>query len=104
MDKVEIKNWDDLNLKNELLRGIYGYGFEKPSEIQKKLFTPLLINKMLLHKLSLVLEKQVHSLLLHCRWLIQKAQPVKSLLLLPLVNWQFKPTMSYHRLDYILKT
>lgn len=44
MDKIEIKNWDDLNLKTELLRGIYGYGFEKPSEIQKKAIYPI-INK-----------------------------------------------------------
>ena len=30
--------WDDqtLDLKNNLLRGIYAYGFEKPSPIQKK--------------------------------------------------------------------
>lgn len=31
-----IENWDELNLKTDLLRGIYSYGFEKPSEIQKK--------------------------------------------------------------------
>lgn len=39
MDEVEfidIKTWDDMNLKTELLRGIYSYGFENPSEIQKK--------------------------------------------------------------------
>lgn len=28
--------WDDFGLKPELLRGIYTYGFENPSEIQKK--------------------------------------------------------------------
>jgi len=31
-----IENWDELNIKTELLRGIYSYGFEKPSEIQKR--------------------------------------------------------------------
>ena len=31
-----IENWDELNLKTEILRGIFSYGFEKPSEIQKK--------------------------------------------------------------------
>ena len=31
-----IENWDDLDIKPDLLRGIYAYGFEKPSEIQKK--------------------------------------------------------------------
>ena len=31
-----LNNWDDFNLKTELLRGIYNYGFEKPSNIQQK--------------------------------------------------------------------
>lgn len=30
----DIKNWDDLDLPTDLLRGIYAYGFEKPSDIQ----------------------------------------------------------------------
>jgi len=34
-DKL-IENWDELNIKSELLRGVFAYGFEKPSEIQKK--------------------------------------------------------------------
>ena len=38
---TNIKNWDDLNLKDNLLRGIYAYGFEKPSEIQKKAILPV---------------------------------------------------------------
>jgi len=40
----EIKTWDELNLKNGLLRGIYANGFENPSEIQKKAILPI-INK-----------------------------------------------------------
>jgi len=32
----EINNWDDLEISPEILRGIYSYGFEKPSPIQKK--------------------------------------------------------------------
>jgi len=32
----QIENWDDLDLKPEILRGIYSYGYEKPSDIQKK--------------------------------------------------------------------
>lgn len=31
-----IDNFDDMNLKEELLRGIYGYGFERPSAIQQR--------------------------------------------------------------------
>lgn len=35
-EETIIENWDELNLKTDLLRGIYSHGFEKPSEIQKK--------------------------------------------------------------------
>jgi translation initiation factor 4A len=41
----EIKNWDDLNLNNDLLRGIFGYGFEKPSPIQQKAIKPMILGK-----------------------------------------------------------
>ena len=37
----EIRNWDDMDLKHELLRGIFAYGFEIPSEIQKKAIIPI---------------------------------------------------------------
>ena len=39
-----IETWEDpeLDLKNELLRGIYAYGFEKPSSIQKKAVMPFI--------------------------------------------------------------
>ena len=32
----EIDNWDELNISPELLRGIYAYGLEKPSPIQRR--------------------------------------------------------------------
>jgi len=41
----EIKNWDDLEIHHNLLRGIYAYGFEKPSPIQEKAILPLLDGK-----------------------------------------------------------
>lgn len=41
----EIRSWDELNLKDELLRGIYAYGFEIPSEIQKKAILPIIFKK-----------------------------------------------------------
>jgi ATP-dependent RNA helicase len=34
--------WDSMGLKDELLRGIYSYGFEVPSEIQQKAIMPVL--------------------------------------------------------------
>jgi translation initiation factor 4A len=36
-----IDNFDNMNLKEELLRGIYAYGFEKPSAIQQRAIVPL---------------------------------------------------------------
>lgn len=41
---TKINAWDDekLNLKDELLRGIYSYGFETPSSIQKIALFPLI--------------------------------------------------------------
>lgn len=37
-----VKSWDDLDLKHELLRGIFAMGFENPSAIQKKAILPIL--------------------------------------------------------------
>ncbi|AYV82314.1 MAG: translation initiation factor 4A-III [Homavirus sp.] len=34
-------SFEDMNLKESLLRGIFGYGFEKPSEIQSKAIIPI---------------------------------------------------------------
>ena len=43
----KINSWDEekLNLKNNLLRGIYSYGFESPSSIQKLALYPLIYGK-----------------------------------------------------------
>lgn len=38
----EIKTWDELELDPNLLRGIYGYGFENPSPIQSKAIKPVI--------------------------------------------------------------
>ena len=37
----EIKSFDKMDLPSNLLRGVYGYGFEKPSEIQSKVIVPM---------------------------------------------------------------
>jgi translation initiation factor 4A len=52
-DDIEISsNWeescptfDDMNLKEDLLRGIYAYGFEKPSAIQQRAVKPVLLGR-----------------------------------------------------------
>ena len=37
----EYMTFDSMDLPLDLLRGIYGYGFEKPSEIQRKVIVPM---------------------------------------------------------------
>ena len=41
---TEIKSWDDIQMKEDILRGIYAVGFETPSPIQKQSLSPM-INK-----------------------------------------------------------
>ena len=41
----EINSWDDLDLNPNLLRGIFAYGFEKPSPIQQKAIKPIILGK-----------------------------------------------------------
>lgn len=40
-----IENWDDLACDMKLIRGIYSYGFEKPSPIQQKSIKPIVEKK-----------------------------------------------------------
>jgi translation initiation factor 4A len=42
---TELTSWEDLDAKTPLLRGIYAYGFESPSPIQKKAILPLFAKK-----------------------------------------------------------
>ena len=35
-----VDNFDDMNLREKLLRGIFAYGFEKPSAIQQRAIIP----------------------------------------------------------------
>lgn len=37
---MKIDNFDNMGLRQELLRGIYSYGFERPSTIQQKAIVP----------------------------------------------------------------
>jgi len=37
-----VDNFDNMNLKTELLRGIYAYGFERPSTIQQRAIMPVI--------------------------------------------------------------
>lgn len=37
-----VTSFDDMDLQEDLLRGIYAYGFEKPSAIQQRAVKPIL--------------------------------------------------------------
>jgi len=41
----EINTWEDSEIDNKLLRGIFSYGFEKPSVIQQKAIKPIIMGK-----------------------------------------------------------
>ncbi len=47
-NEENVKKWDDIDLKDEVLRGIYAYGFENPSDIQKKAIIPMIQKKDLI--------------------------------------------------------
>lgn len=42
---IEIDSWDELEIQPDLLRGIYTYGFENPSPIQRKAIKPIIDKK-----------------------------------------------------------
>ena len=41
-------SFDDFKLSDNLLRGIYSYGYEKPSEVQKNAILPMLSGQNLI--------------------------------------------------------
>ena len=41
----DIHHWDELEIDVSILRGIYAYGYENPSPIQKKAIKPILMGK-----------------------------------------------------------
>ena len=71
-----VDNFDDINLKESLLRGIYAYGFEKPSAIQQRVIIPCIKGMMWLLKLSQVLARQPHLLFPSCNsWRLSSRRP-----------------------------
>jgi translation initiation factor 4A len=44
----DIKEWDQLEIDENILRGIYGMGFERPSIIQQKAIIPIILKKDLI--------------------------------------------------------
>ena len=44
-DQRNVQSYDEMNLKEELLRGIYAYGMEKPSPIQQRVILPIVTSE-----------------------------------------------------------
>ncbi len=42
-----VEQFDQMNLREPLLRGIYGYGFERPSAIQQRAIKPCILGLFL---------------------------------------------------------
>lgn len=40
--EMEVDKFDDMSLKEEVLRGIYAFGFKEPSPIQQKAILPII--------------------------------------------------------------
>ena len=55
-------NFDDMELREELLRGIYAYGFEKPSAIQQRAIIPCIKGEICLFDLILYVHSTIFQL------------------------------------------
>lgn len=44
-DVAAITSFDEMGIKDDLLRGIYNYGFEKPSAIQQRAVLPIITGR-----------------------------------------------------------
>lgn len=51
--ELEVNKFDDMGLKESVLRGIYGYGFKDPSPIQQKGILPVIQGKDTIAQVSL---------------------------------------------------
>lgn len=75
-----IDNFDDMSLKEELLRGIYGYGFERPSAIQQRAILPCVRGRDVIAQaqsgtgktatFSIAILQQIDTSILDCQALI----------------------------------
>lgn len=50
---LEVNKFDDMGLREEVLRGIYGYGYKDPSPIQMKGILPLIQGKDTIAQVSI---------------------------------------------------
>jgi hypothetical protein len=53
-----VESFDDMGLKEDVLRGIYGYGFVKPSPIQQKGILPVIQGKDTIAQVNFILNNK----------------------------------------------
>lgn len=65
--KEIVDSFDDMNLREALLRGIYAYGFEKPSAIQQRAILPCIKGRYDFYGMSdfvtRMLDRFIHTLI-----------------------------------------
>merc|ERR1719219_1692068 len=77
------ENFDDMVLREDLLRGIYGYGFEKPSSIQQRAIVPCIKGHDVIAQAQSGTGKTATFAISLLEQLDQKAHGVQSLVLAP---------------------
>lgn len=58
-----VMEFDDMHLRQDLLRGVYGYGYEKPSPIQQRAIVPITQGNFLLSDTT-ASKRSVHAFIL----------------------------------------
>lgn len=68
---TEVRTFEELNLSDEVLRGICAHGWEKPSAIQRKAILPILKGNDIIAQAQSGTGKTETSLLVHYLLLIE---------------------------------
>ncbi|GAB2269441.1 hypothetical protein Dimus_004359 [Dionaea muscipula] len=80
---VPILSFDGMGLKEDLLRGIYAYGFEKPSAIQQRAITPIINGRDVIAQAQSGTGKTSMIALTVCQLVDTSTREVQSLILSP---------------------
>ncbi|XP_057766817.1 eukaryotic initiation factor 4A-3-like [Salvia miltiorrhiza] len=78
-----IMSFDEMGIKEELLRGIYNYGFEKPSAIQQRAVLPIISHRDVIAQAQSGTGKTSMIALAVCQIVDTKSSEVQALILSP---------------------
>ncbi|CAM8936339.1 unnamed protein product [Rhodiola kirilowii] len=78
-----IQTFDEMGIKNDLLRGIYGYGFEKPSAIQQRAVLPIIQGRDVIAQAQSGTGKTSMIALTVCQMVDTSCREVQALILSP---------------------